>query len=36
MLRAMSSLTPTFALLALGALAALGVYAEIHRVPDQP
>jgi hypothetical protein len=32
----MTSLTPVLALLALGALAALGVYAETHRVPDQP
>jgi len=36
MLLAMHLLPPTLALLALGALAALGVYAESHRVPDQP
>ncbi len=36
MLSAMSLLAPALAVLALGALAALGVYAETHRVPDQP
>jgi hypothetical protein len=32
----MNLLAPAFALLTLSALAALGVYAETHRVPDQP
>jgi hypothetical protein len=36
MLSAMSLLPPAFALLGLSALAALVIYAETHRVPDQP